>query len=614
MGVVALSTMACVLAIPSSFEGHQNIRGYLGILAQPVAGAATVDPTGSAALAATGLKTAGIISRLFGKEETLDALKSRIGSGLHALKNDRHSLRFSVLIDDTDRLNADEAVEVLRLIRKAADFPLVSYVVCFDAKILSTQVSTALSIDDGREYLERIFQDVIHLPPQEPFALRRYLKRLLKDSFPSEMGTQDNETQYRMEMVFDRWGGVLLGTPRDVVRLHQAVLFTWPQAPGGFDFCDFVWLQLVKLKWPEFHEWVRNYLQNIGSYRDRGRPGDAESITEAQKLIAFLERFSWQKRIHLSGLDDMLPGLKSLLLLRDGEKPEVFKFEQGELEGYERTRRLGSPSHWRGYFAFALPSYSITDAELLEVRKAISSDPNDAMRLLRSVLHRQHERVGHFLDVLLDRLLDDPVQFDDDESCGLLTAFAGIMDDVERVTRLVQREGRSEIWEKTRFLLRKTKPSNFLTVVSDGASINWLAYILRDQGFALGRPEGHRANSENVWISEESFHDATQSLIGRFERLGMKKVFALPAPLSALFCWRQLGDAEDVRQRFVDATKTQSEFLAALSAMKGWANSSNSGVYHPIYADQIAQFGDPLAIHDRLRKLAIKGRLEHFTF
>lgn len=516
-----------------------------------------------------------------------------------------------MLIDDTDRLDADEAVEVLRLIRKAADFPLVSYVVCFDAKILSKQVLTALSIDDGREYLERIFQDVIHIPPQEPFALRRYFKRLLKGSFPNEMGTQENETQYRMEMVFDRGDGVLLGTPRDVVRLHQAILLAWPQVPGGSDFCDFVWLQLVKLKWPDFHQWVRNYLQSVGSYRDRGRPGDSEPTTEAQELVAFLERFGWHKRIYLSGLDDMLPGLRSLLLSQDGEEPEVFKFEQGELEEYERARRLGSPTHWRGYFAFALPSYAITDAELLAVRKAIRADPDEAVHLLRSALQRQHERNGHFLDVLLDRLLDDPVDFDDDESCGLLTAFAEIMDDVERLTHGVQKEGRSEIWEKTRFLLRKTKPSNFSTVVRDGASVNWLAYVLRDQAFALGKPEGHRSNPENVWISEESFHEATQSLIGRFERLGMKKVFALPAPLSVLFCWRQLGDAEDVKQRFVDATKTQAEFLAALGAMRGWANSSNAGVYHPIYADQISQFGDPLAIHDRLSKLAIKGRLKH---
>jgi predicted KAP-like P-loop ATPase len=271
--------------------------GYLSALSGPVAGAAAIDPTGSTALAATGLKTAGLLSRFFGKEESLEELKTRIIDGLRALHSQRRSLCFTVMIDDTDRLDAVEAVEILRLIRKAADFPYVSHVVCFDAKILSQQVSTALNIEDGRKYLERIFQDIIHIPPQEPFALRRYLKRLLKASFPAEMIGQDNETEYRMEMVFDRWGGRLLNTPRDVVRLYQAIEFAWPHVPKGSDFCDFVWLQLLKLTCEDFYEWVRDYLQNVGSYRDRGRPGDSEAADQGKKLLELLKRFGWHERI-----------------------------------------------------------------------------------------------------------------------------------------------------------------------------------------------------------------------------------------------------------------------------------------------------------------------------
>jgi hypothetical protein len=319
--------------------------GYLSALSVPIAGAAHIDPTGSTALAATGLKTAGLLSRLFGKEESLDELKLRIITGLHGLHKQRQNLRFTVVIDDTDRLDSVEAVEILRLIRKAADFPYVSHVVCFDVRILSQQVSTALSIKDGRKYLERIFQDIIHIPPQEPFALRRYLKRLLKTSFPKEMTEQDSETEYRMEMVFDRWGGRLLNTPRDVVRLYQAIQLAWPYVPKGSDFCDFVWLQLLKLTCEEFYEWVRDYLQNVGSYRDRGRPGDSEPVEQGKALLELLKRFGWHERIYLSGIDDMLPGLKSLISANENSALKVFEFENGELEQFEHSRRLGSPSH-----------------------------------------------------------------------------------------------------------------------------------------------------------------------------------------------------------------------------------------------------------------------------
>jgi hypothetical protein len=89
---------------------------------------------------------------------------------------------------------------------------------------------------------------------------------------------------------------------------------------------------------------------------------------------------------------------------RDGEQIDVFKFEDGELNAYEQARRLGSPSHWRGYFAFALPSCAVTDDEVVALREVARTDPAEAASVLRKALDRPHERCGHFLDVLLDPL------------------------------------------------------------------------------------------------------------------------------------------------------------------------------------------------------------------
>jgi hypothetical protein len=425
------------------------------------------------------------------------------------------------------------------------------------------------------------------------------------------MAEQDNETQYRMEMVFDRWCGRLLTTPRDVVRLHQAIQFAWPHVPKRSDFCDLVWLQLLKLTCEDFYEWVRNYLQNVGSYRDRGRPGDSEAVDQGKQLLELLKRFGWHEPIYLSGIDDMLPGLKSSILANENGAFKVFEFENGELEQFEQSRRLGSPSHWTGYFAFALPSYAIKDEELSALRDAFRTNPAEAARIIREVLDRPHDRVGHFVDVLLDRLSDAPEGRSEEESAGLLQAFAEVMDDVERTTRWTFKEGRNEIWEETRFLLRKCHPTNFLSVIKTGASISWLAHILRDQGFALGKPKGHRSNPENAWVQSDTFDEAVQILVGRFEALEMKTIFALPSPMDVLFCWVQLGNSEDVKARFQEATKTHTDFLTALNAMRGWSNSSDKGVYHPLPAAYVAQFTDPQAAHDRLNFLASRGKPKH---
>ena len=137
--------------------------------------------------------------------------------------------------------------------------------------------------------------------------------------------------------------------------------------------------------------------------------GDTEPRAEAEKVLELLKRFGWEERVYLSGIDQFLPSLNSLTPAFD-QKPEVFKFEPGELQAFERGKRLGSPSHWRGYFAFDVPSYAIRDADVSAFRKATQSDPKAAIRILTRLIEKVHERPGHFLDLLLDRLPPVPMR------------------------------------------------------------------------------------------------------------------------------------------------------------------------------------------------------------
>jgi hypothetical protein len=219
-----------------------------------------------------------------------------------------------------------------------------------------------------------------------------------------------------------------------------------------------------------------------------------------------------------------------------------------------------------------------------------------------------HEKPGHFLDLLLDRLLDDPNGISgENERSGMAVAFAEAMDEAVLRTGQVRANGHSEIWDKTRFILRKEPPPDFLSVVRKGKSINWLALIVRDQGFALGLPKGHRSNPENAWLKRDEFDECVAGMIDRFKSFGMRKIFALPAPMDVLFCWSQLGDAEEVKERFAEATKTETKFLKGLEAIRGWVNSSDRGVYHPLYAQYVLYVADPEQVRSRLEQLALRS-------
>jgi hypothetical protein len=385
-----------------------SIRKYgksIAALAGPAGGAALLDPTGTTAFAAIGLKSFGVLSNFFQGSVPLGKLKDEIVIGLKELQQTQKGIRINVIIDDVDRLPPEEAVEILRMVQKVADFPCVTYLICYDASVLSQQVRRALLVKDGRGFTEKILQEVVHIPPQEPFALRRWLKARLRQAFPEEFEKfrEDHDADYRQHLFFDTWAGELLATPRDVARLFDAVVLNWPMLPLGSDFYDFLWLQLLKLKSHDLYSWTREYLQNVGAYRDGGRAGDVLPREMAKSLEKLLAKHHWASRAYISGINSFLPGVGSFAL-GDGAKRKVFDFSQDELAQYEFNRRLGSPSHWRQYFAFEAPSYALRDSDLAAFIEAAAK--GKAKAILTDLLDRRHERRGHFVDLLLDRLLD----------------------------------------------------------------------------------------------------------------------------------------------------------------------------------------------------------------
>ena len=66
-----------------------------------------------------------------------------------------------VLLDDLDRLDADEILEVLKIIRNTANFPFVKFIVACDRTYIVNQLK---SKGVEPKYLEKIFMIEFHLP------------------------------------------------------------------------------------------------------------------------------------------------------------------------------------------------------------------------------------------------------------------------------------------------------------------------------------------------------------------------------------------------------------------------------------------------------------------
>lgn len=587
-------------------KAAQKIRTYgtyAEIISIPAATLGLADPSGTTLIIAGGLKSFGKITKFIRtKAPTLEYLKSETSDSLRQLGESLVDFRLTVFVDDLDRLEPAEAVEVLRLVRKTADFPNVTYVLCFDRRILSAHVKQVIGASDGHDYIEKIFQGIVSIPPQEPFALRRFFRRLLSSSFSTEMRTEINrdlEIERRKSSLFDTWAGALLNTPRDAVRVCEAVKLGWPYLAGKADFFDFVWLQLIKLRAPTLYQWTQEYVAEVGAYRDGGRPTEGGAHAHAQKLCNIMEatEFSLYSQPTISYF---LPGVSAYLL--DGDKKRVFEFQDEELQSFEANRRLGSPTHWKQYFAFDMPSYAVSDDDILKIREAAKSDASHAISILRDWYERDHDIKGYFVDVLLERLADIPTRnFSDQELEGFTEVFAEVMDEFSAGIERVQFSDRS-MWRNAYRVLAQPAAEKFVQLIPTGKSISWMTFVIRQLGFARQR-EG-RDQPSSFQLTTDDFETAVCSIVKRFQSLGVRDFFKQNEPLSMLYCWKQLGDQESLAAFMATATKEDDGFLHTLDGMRNWATSSNKGTYYPLNEKDISNFLDLEETIARLKKLA----------
>lgn len=164
--------------------------------------------------------------------------------------------RILVVIDDIDRLTAEEIRQLFRLVKAVADFPKVIYLLAFDRRVVVNALQ-APPIVSGDDYLEKIVQAPFELPnPSED-----EMEQLLID----EMETlfEQTPTELRNQMYWNRiWNGGLshfLKTPRHIVRLVNALRVTYPPVAHEVSSEDFVTMEALRLFCPNAYDALRRH-------------------------------------------------------------------------------------------------------------------------------------------------------------------------------------------------------------------------------------------------------------------------------------------------------------------------------------------------------------------
>lgn len=607
-----------VKAIASlEYEGgdatRASVEGARAVASQARRFAAHLGPVGKlanlAGMAIPGVQVVGTVlegiaaaAKETSEGPTLAEQKSALGDALRKL-----DCRIVVMIDDVDRLDPAEVAELLRLVRSVADFPNVSYLLCYDATTLAQAVEKATGVASGVAYLEKIIQTEVGVPRPESFALRRWFSaelQVIADCRPDRV--QD------LVSMIDMTGGRCFDTARSVVRVLDSMRVYWPALEGKVDLVDLTWLRIIAVASPSLYRWIEEYLTAYASLAGgRVMISQEQRSALAAKLDTALaaDGLAWE---HMQfELDRHLPGINSRGLQQQGKDERLFGNEDrlGRAEDVEQGR-LKSPGHSRAFFALMLIADSVTEADMARLRTSASDSSAAVGKVFIEFGAIRGDAGTSKCERLLDRLRG--VDKEAIRAWPIETIAIGYVDvaDILALDDAGDEWGYPRTWYLAARWLRRLSEALaaaqwndlIIRIFEHGQAMGFLSHVLRSETFAHGF-FGNRPDPEDRITTSAVFETIRNIMLQRYAQEGLEGVLHYPRAVTALYAWSQAGGRAQMVPHILNMTKSDDGFVRFMLAVCGGAHKEKAA--YSLSLDAIHTFfDDPPTVVRRIANLA----------
>lgn len=591
---------------------------FSGLVSSAAAVASAFDPSIFAAGAAASAKA--IEKYTTNHEASIEKLKSELTELLLEIAKIDPTFRVLVTIDDLDRLEPEETLEVIRLVKAVADFPATFYLLSYDRNVVAEAIQQSVKIDNGESYLEKIIQFAFKVPPLEPFVLRKWLQRELAKDYKNEI----DFSALRSHVVFDNWCGRLLKTPRDIRRLLLSIQLIWPKLKGKIDLLDLIWLQMIKEKASskdkDLYSWVCNYLQSLDAVAIGGNVnGKKESQEELEKILITM---GWRVYEHdeenaydfdMHNLDQILVGITHSYLGERNQNNQlwIYKYNDDAINKARENKRLSSPWHWRIYLALELPSHALSDTEW---NALIEASKDSAAKLKNLIQVLLEDSVGNRTDIgdqIVERTVYGIRSKAIPQPTHWLLAIAELSENFEKLSKSDGLFGFSSHYEYSsrnlaQEVISQTKGAErkalLKAIFVDFGATCFVSRVIRNQ-ISYEKKEGYE-REEYLYLTPAEIKRIKKSLAKTYSNLSDEEFLKLYDPWDILYTWRAIsGSYEPPQSFFKNIIKTDKSLVATLEALRKISSSTHGNKPH-LRTDTLKNFVAPEEIKKRLEKIS----------
>lgn len=443
-----------------------------------------------------------------------------------------------VVADDIDRLQHDELLTLLKVVRLLGRFPGVSYLLAYDEKTLFAnleQPDLGMGHDGrGRLFMEKIVQYPIAVPPLLPSQMLTRLDSGLS-SLLARLGrplAQEDSRLSRLAEVFERQ----LTTPRAIDRyLAQVGLFLSMHNLNEIDDVDLILLTLSRVQFPslyaELPRWRRELTATPSAWQmATSRRGEPE----------------WDRLLeHVEDESDR-PDAREILEV-------VFPAMSRHSMRSSGSCHASNPDYFARYFVHTIPEGDIADADITAALDEARTE-GAGHQLMHGLLSSTYPGSA---DLAISKLWGASIPERGEHgatllvSIPLLTAVASEFEGLEGgTTSLFRRNERAMRWaaELAQRLPAGTSPDDLLRSLSACGDLNMRLHVA---WWASNEREdtGEVASETAQLIIDSARRLADDALAAVIEHLTLRD--EAPTGVSTLFPFlfiERFGDVDGARE------------------------------------------------------------------